>query len=204
MSEEFTRDGVGNIHANTAWRQSMSSSADFHARTSAPPAVVRESTAPSRDFGENTLGWFASFDLATLSWKTPQTCLFGGWSAFSGTWPRAGMTRSGSACPRSPLVPLTAATEFSLWPTPNAGDYKAGFSNAPNRQQSSLPRAIGVALGISTGRRGNLNQTWLCWIMGYPETWLRPAFTRSETPSSRKSRNGSRGGSETQKGTADV
>jgi hypothetical protein len=76
-----------------------------------------------------------------------------------------------------------------MWPTPNAGDYKAGMSNSPNRQQSSLPRSVGIAEGKSSGRRGGLNPTWVEWLMGFPMEWT--ALKVSATPSSRKSRKSS-------------
>jgi hypothetical protein len=59
----------------------------------------------------------------------------------------------------------------AMWPTPNAGDYKAGMSNAPGRQQSSLPRSVGIVEGVSSGRRGGLNPNWVEWLMGFPIKW---------------------------------
>lgn len=82
---------------------------------------------------------------------------------------------------------LPAAVRY--WPTPNAGDYRAGMSNAPGRQQSSLPRSVGIAEGVSSGRRGGLNPTWVEWLMGFPLEWS--ALEPSETPSCRKSRKSS-------------
>lgn len=79
--------------------------------------------------------------------------------------------------------------EVMMWPTPNAGDYKAGMSNAPGRQQSSLPRSVGIAEGTSSGRRGGLNPTWVEWLMGFPMGWT--ALKDSATQSSRKSRKSS-------------
>jgi hypothetical protein len=84
---------------------------------------------------------------------------------------------------------LNLAQAVRMWPTPNAGDYKAGMSNAPNRQQSSLPRTVGIVEGVSSGRRGGLNPTWVEWLMGFPLQWT--ALRDSETPSSRKSRKSS-------------
>lgn len=81
------------------------------------------------------------------------------------------------------------ATALRLWPTPNAGDYKAGMSNAPDRQQSSLPRSVGIAEGVSSGRRGGLNPTWVEWLMGFPLLWS--ALEVSEMPSSPRSRKSS-------------
>jgi len=78
-----------------------------------------------------------------------------------------------------------------MWPTPNAGDFKAGISNAPGRQQSSLPRSVGIAEGASSGKRGGLNPTWVEWLMGFPMGWTE--LKVSATPSSRKSRKSSGG-----------
>lgn len=69
------------------------------------------------------------------------------------------------------LQSVTLGQQVRMWPTPNASDYKAGMSNAPNRQQVSLPRSVGVAEGIKSGRRGGLNPVWVEWIMGWPLGW---------------------------------
>jgi hypothetical protein len=69
---------------------------------------------------------FASFDPGTSSWRTSQLSLLEEWSAFSGTWPRAGMTRSGTAYRLRPLAPLTAVTGSGLLPTPKATDADRG------------------------------------------------------------------------------
>ncbi len=53
-----------------------------------------------------------------------QMTLDGSLDEFSGTWPRAGMTRNGTAYLRVPLAPLTAATESGSWPTPCTTDAK--------------------------------------------------------------------------------
>jgi hypothetical protein len=76
-----------------------------------------------------------------------------------------------------------------MWPTPNAGDYKAGMSNALGRQQSSLPRSVGIAEGKSSGRRGGLNPPWVEWLMGFPMGWTE--LEPWATPSSRRSRKSS-------------
>jgi hypothetical protein len=86
---------------------------------------------------------------------------------------------------------LNLAQAVRFWPTPNAGDYKAGMSNAPGRQQSSLPRSVGIAEGVSSGRRGGLNPTWVEWLMGFPLQWT--VLNDWVTPSSRKSRKSSAG-----------
>ena len=49
-----------------------------------------------------------------------QVTLDGSLEPFSETWPRAGMTRSGTAYRLPPSAPLTDATASGSWPTPNA------------------------------------------------------------------------------------
>jgi hypothetical protein len=75
-----------------------------------------------------------------------------------------------------------SASDPYITTTPNAGDYKAGFSDAPNRQQSSLPRSVAREEGITSGGRGTLNPTWVAWLMGFPGAWWKHPSTDSETP----------------------
>jgi hypothetical protein len=49
-----------------------------------------------------------------------QVTLDGSLEQFSETWPRAGMTRNGTAYRRVPSAPLTDAIGSGLWPTPDA------------------------------------------------------------------------------------
>lgn len=90
------------------------------AKTSATPAraPVWLGTAPA--FGGSTCEQFATFDPDSWSWRTSQLSLFGGLMSFSGTWPRAGSMRSGTASRRLPSAPLTAVTASSSLPTPTA------------------------------------------------------------------------------------
>src|SRR5215831_10165584 len=108
--------------ARTLWNPSMFSAAASRARTSASLAVAVGSMGHARVFGPNTHDSYASYDPATSSWKTSQLSLLEEWDGYSETWPRAGTTRNGTAYRLRPLVPLTAATESGLWPTPVAHD----------------------------------------------------------------------------------
>jgi len=45
----------------------------------------------------------------------------------SGTWPRAGVTQSGTAYQRPPSVPRTSEIGSSSWPTPRANDNDQGY-----------------------------------------------------------------------------
>ncbi len=79
---------------------------------------------------------FASLDPAGWWRKTSQgysqVTLDGSLARFSETWPRAGMTRNGTAFRRPPLAPLTAETESGSWPTPRA------YSHGPDSNQPGL------------------------------------------------------------------
>lgn len=114
--------------------------------SSAAASPVRISVTPAREpgsrvsvpaFGANTLESFASFDPASLSWRTSQRSLLGGWETFSETWPRLGMMQSGIAFAPVTLGPRIEGSGCSLWPTATAGDHKAsgaaGYSTASGR-----------------------------------------------------------------------
>jgi hypothetical protein len=51
-----------------------------------------------------------------------QVTLDGSLERFSETWPRAGMTRNGTAYRQVPLAPITDGTASGSWPTPGAND----------------------------------------------------------------------------------
>jgi hypothetical protein len=112
------------------------------AKTSPLPAEARGSTESARVFGASTPDSFASYDPATSSWRTSQPSLLGGWESFSATWPRAGMTRSGTAFRLQPLAPLTRGTESGLWPTPTKSDGAGGPGNSGRAGGVNLRTAV--------------------------------------------------------------
>jgi len=77
------------------------------------------------------------------------------------------------------------ADQMKLWPTPATRDYKGANSDKhlakARGHHDQLPNAVKMVGG--TG--GQLNPTWVEWLMGYPIGWtdLKP----SEMPSCRKS-----------------
>ena len=100
---------------------SISSAADSLASPSASPGSGFDK--PTSDgSGPSLSESFAHYDRATCSWRTSQVCFTGELETFSEAWPRAGMTRSGIAFQRQPLVPLTDATGCGFLPTPTVED----------------------------------------------------------------------------------
>lgn len=117
-----------------ALSESMSSAVASHAKTSATPANALGSTANGQDYGASTPELLASYDRASLSWKTSQLCLDGELSAFSETWPRSGLMQNGIAYQLPPLVRLTDVTEFGSLPTPTVGDSKSARNSTAQRR----------------------------------------------------------------------
>jgi len=75
-----------------------------------------------------------------------------------------------------------------LWPTPRCNLVTQATDKGAGRDDSRLEDAI-----ASTGARGQLNPTWVEWLMGFPLGWTD--LKDSETQSCPKSPNGSDDGS---------
>src|SRR5688500_9829682 len=90
----------------------MLSAAASPARTSAALGIEPALTVNAQGCGVRWRDWFATYDPATLSWRTSQICFTGEQAEYLVTWPRAGMTRNGNAYQRPPLVPRTSGKEF--------------------------------------------------------------------------------------------
>ena len=156
------------------------------ARTSASPEGERASgRATGADCGSSSPGWFARLDPDMSSWRTPQGCLFEGWTLFSGTWPSSGMMRAGVCSARPRSEPRTSAGGCSSWPTPDAGYLvrsEQGMNhprrqitlstraahwptpNVPNGGRTLSPEAIAAKGATEKGKRqvglGNAVQLW--------------------------------------------
>jgi hypothetical protein len=105
---------------------SISSAAASPARTSARLARVLASTVRALVSGPSTRESCASFDPASSSWKTSQRSLLADSTESLATFPRAGMTRSGSLFALPMLGRHTDGNGCSsldgaeTWPTPRA------------------------------------------------------------------------------------
>ena len=103
------------------------------ARTSATQVNAPASRANGLDSGLNTPDLLAKYDPNTSSWKTSQLCLDGDYQEFSETWPRSGMTRSGTAYRLPTLAHRITETGYGFWPTPDT----RGFVNEGSVQMLS-------------------------------------------------------------------
>lgn len=187
-----------------------------HASPSPTPAEGKHRTM-SGGSGPSFTGSFAWYDLASCLWRTFRLYLDGASEMFSVTWPRAGMTRSGIAYQRQPLVPRISETGSSWWRTPQAWNAQQGpksrklFDKArrtgqhaitlvdqvrwptPRSSDSNGPGEHGTGgQDLRTAAGGLLNPEWVEWLMGFPAGWT--ALEDSETPSSPRLPSGSDAG----------
>ena len=186
---------------------------------SSPPAILashsllRESeeakTIPGI-FGLISGFCFAIFDHLLSSWKTSQATFQWDSDEFLETFPSSGMMRNGR-CYRLPELerrisggdclfwptpkasdslewgtPRTQAKIRKRWPTPLAGEVSGGFQSPEKRRSGGHTPKLRDEVG------GQLNPTWVEWLMGYPlgHTELNLSETLSSRRSRKKSGNG--------------
>ena len=147
-----------------------SSQQAIHAKISAQPATPGPGyKAIAVDFSTSASDCFAQLDLITSSWKTAQRSLrieeAAIWQQYSGSFPKAGMMRSGRLYQRVQWVHHTCGNDCSSWPTPTASMWKAWpFSkNTKNRyKESTINRALAY---------GQPQPHLQEWLMGFPQEW---------------------------------
>jgi len=66
-----------------------------------------------------------------------------------------------------------------MWPTPRARDYKDGTSVPPSRIKNPDLATLGQKIAMEDSTGGQLNPTWVEWLMGWPIGWtdLKPLET---------------------------
>lgn len=124
--------------------ESMSSRAGSRARTSALRESEREwAKEQGLAYGQKLPVWLANYDHDTSSWRTSQISLADqangqedGLEEFSGTWPRSGMMRNGTAYQLPTLEPGIGGTEYGRLPTPTK---TADAKGAPKNRYFGSP-----------------------------------------------------------------
>ena len=116
--------------------------------------------------------------LAPLTRGTGSLYLLGRWPT-----PKAGDAEFG--LPRTTGRPIEKVTHLATaaryWPTPQARDYRTGqFSRWQQARKGTRSRNLNDQVG------GQLNPTWVEWLMGFPLGWTESVV--SEMRSSRRSR----------------
>lgn len=105
---------------------------DSPASPSARPDAA-EALRTSAGAGPGSPTWCAWYDPPTSSWRTSQLSfeMLTPSGGSSPTWPRAGMTRTGTAFRLRPSAPRTSVTGSSWLPTPSATPYGSNQSPSP-------------------------------------------------------------------------
>lgn len=118
---------------------------------------------------------FALYDLVSRCWKTSQVSLLTLTpDAFSETWPKAGMMRTGACFRRPSWEHRISGRGYSFWPTPQASDsMRARLSVESFRKvqvdgrggRSYCGRVLAVEFGLLQ------TSDFTEWLMGIPTGW---------------------------------
>ena len=154
------------------------SQADSHVRTSQSPGIKKESQPSVLDFGQNSTDLLASYDQTTQSWRMSQLCLVGemegGLAEYSETWPKSGAMRDGISYKQQTWAHHTEEIESGLWPTPAAHEGRLGYQRRDTGKKGTQKSLTTVVVELEGGRNkttGQLNPTWVEWLMGFPIGW---------------------------------
>lgn len=111
------------LESVTSGPPSMFSAAASPAKISALQERAPDSPGSARVFGSSTFASFASSNRDGYWWKTYRRSAPEVFTSYLKAWPRAGMTRSGTAFQLQPLARIIKGTVSGLLPTPSAASY---------------------------------------------------------------------------------
>jgi hypothetical protein len=150
------------------------------------------------DYFSRSFGSLARYDRDSSSWRTSQLLLFEERSELLANFAGSGMTVDGEFYPLRTWARITGEKDGGYWPTPDTisgGPSKTGDKVRPNGTKAQIrlntavlhrhlwptPQARSAPDCPSERNRhtpsldsqvgGNLNPTWVEWLMGYPGEW---------------------------------
>lgn len=152
-----------------------------HARILAQQAANEVSErALEAAFMQKSYDLLATYDRNSSSWRTSQTCLVAqvsnqgdGLAEYWGTWPSAGMMRSGQIFRRPHWALRIAGNVYGLLPTPLKSDMQANFSAGTVRramQNGKQEHLCYRPIMMGWGMRQIV--TLYERVMGFPKGWL--------------------------------
>ena len=168
-----------------------SSSVGFLASPGAKPGSkeARQMTVTS---GRKWLGLLQSYGLHGSLARTCEDLLTNQWASSAAflTWKASGIKPSHLLFQLAPSMPRTDATGSGWWPTPTASDHKgSGRTIIRKDGKNRLNDRLDYATEQREPNGGQLNPTWVEWLMGFPTGWtdLKPSEMPSSPDSSNKS-----------------
>ena len=159
----------------------------FQSRTSQARALQAHAAA----YGLSMPALLASYDPASSSLRTSQSCLIEGWAKFSDRWPRSGMMRSGECYAVSMLDYPSSESGSGLLPRPAARDGKDVSSTSVHLASRQRHQPSAATRLLEQGVHWTLISRAYERIMGFPSRWSAAVYTDSEMQSRLKSRKSS-------------
>ena len=154
----------------------MLSPAGSRARTYQPQENRQEwARGPEAGCGPKSSDLLASYDRATSSWRTSQTCFLAqakneadGLAEYLETWPSAGMMRNGKTYQRQPWALPIAENASGLLPTPRKMLQQFYKTLKRKDPRGNLEEYLG-----EIGEVGIVNPAFTEMMMGFPVNWSK-------------------------------
>lgn len=152
---------------------SISSSADFRAKTYPSQEKEQELTETAPDFTSNCSGSSTNANRRTCFWKTSPLSGQEGSTKWPKPLPIEGMILGGRLYQPQKSERRTSEKDGGCWlPTPRATDYKdCGPVGSKSHKHRLLRGYLDARVKTADTPNGKLNPMWVEWLMGYDLGW---------------------------------
>ena len=116
----------------------------------------------------------------SLESKLQQQLPVDGWMTSFMIWKRKNTPALRQYCQLYVSVRHMTAQGYGLWRSPSAQDHRNRGGVASTRRRMKIGKQIMLSMQVKvlldgsserTGERGQLNPTFVCWLMGIPKAW---------------------------------
>jgi hypothetical protein len=164
------QSGMTLEHLEAIWFHPLTlSTEDSPAKTLAVQDLERAWKESEADYFLRSQGSLARYDHDSCSWKMFQLLIDGEETLSSELWPTSGMTVDGTCYPLRMWARITDEKDGGCWPTPRGRDDRRIKVYANSGNHGDLNQEVAKSNPELIG--GQLNPTWVEWLMGYPGEW---------------------------------